>query len=546
MVVGVAMVEAADLLFPRLGLPDWTVTLVMALAIVGLPVALGMAWTLQVTSEGIRRDQGTATGDASGPDSSTAPTRVDITSLAVLPLTNLSGSAEYEYFSDGMTEALITDLAKIGALKVISRTSVMRYKGSDKPLPEIARELGVHAILEGSVLRVGDEVRITAQLIHAASDTHLWAESYDRELTNILALQGEVARAVAHEVQVKLTPQEEARLSDHASVDPAAHEAYLKGRFVWNQRGAGLKRSIGFFEESLTHDGSYAPAFAGLADAYALLAFYGYRPPNDVMPRAKEAARKALELDENLAEAHASLGYVLTMYDWEWEEAGNELRRAIELNPSYRPARIWYGVWLWCMDRLEDANAEFRNALERDPLSVVVHLHLGIGLGRVRDYAEAGRQLVRGLELDPDFAPARAALGTIYYLQSRVPDSIRETQMAIEASGRDAWPLGVMGAVYAATGDRKRAKRIVEELEERSENEYIPATHIAAVYASLGEDDTALQWLDRAYEERASLVAMCAWTHAYPGWAFDALRSDSRFQEWMRRFRFKRDPLTHE
>jgi serine/threonine-protein kinase len=464
-----------------------------------------------------------------------APKDEGITSIAVLPLTNLSGDPTQEYFSDGMTEALITDLAKIGALKVISRTSVMRYKGSDKPLPEIARELGVDAIVEGSVLRAGDEVRITAQLIHAASDTHIWAESYDRDLTNILSLQAEVARAVAREVEVKLTPHEETRLVVKQTVNPAAHEAYLKGRYFWNQRGPGLKKSVELFERALAHDDHYAPGYAGLADAYAMLGFYAYAPPREVMPKAKAAALKALEIDEHLVEAHASLGYIYTIFEWEWEKGRRELQRALELNPSYGPARVWYCVWLWFMGRIEEANAEVRHGLERDPLSVVIHLHLGIGLVMVHKYAEASQQLLQGLELDPDFAPARAVLGMVYYFQSRVEDGIYEIHRAIEASDRDPWPLGIMGAVYAATGDRKRAEQILAELEERTQSEYIPATHIAAIYALIGEKDTALEWLEKAYEERAPLVLGSDWLHAYPGWAFESLRADSRFQDLMRR-----------
>ncbi len=464
-----------------------------------------------------------------------APKDEGITSIAVLPLTNLSGDPTQEYFSDGMTEALITDLAKIGALKVISRTSVMRYKGSDKPLPEIARELSVDAIVEGSVLRAGDEVRITAQLIHAASDTHIWAESYDRDLTNILSLQAEVARAVAREVEVKLTPHEETRLVVKQTVNPAAHEAYLKGRYFWEQRGQGLRKSIELFEQALAHDADFAPGYAGLADAYALLGFYGYLPPNEVLPQAKKAALKALAIDDNLAEAHASLGYIHTIFDWEWEKGRRELQRALELNPSYGPARVWYCVWLWFMGRIEEANAEVRHGLERDPLSVIMHAHLGIGLVMLQKYAEAAQQLLQGLELEPDFAIARATLGMVYYSQSRVEDGIHEIQRAIEASDRDPWPLGIMGAVYAATGDRKRAEEVLVELEGRAQKEYIAATHIAAIYALIGEKDTALEWLEKAYEERAPLILGSDWHHAYPGWAFESLRADSRFQDLMRR-----------
>jgi TolB-like protein len=254
------------------------------------------------------------------PAARAAPRRVGrIRSLVVLPLADFSDDEEAAYFADGMTEALITDLAKIHSLKVISRTSAMRYKGSDKPLIEIAHELGVDGIVEGSVLRAGGQVRITAQLIHAASDTHVWAESYDRDLTSILSLQSEVAQAIAPAVRAKITPEEKRRLSARPSISPAAHELYLKGRHFWNQRGPGLKKAIGFFQRALDEEPTYAPAYAGLADAYALLGFYGFSAPREVIPKAKEAARKALALDPDLAEAHASLAYIHTQFDWDFE-----------------------------------------------------------------------------------------------------------------------------------------------------------------------------------------------------------------------------------
>jgi len=374
---------------------------------------------------------------------------------------------------------------------------------------------------------------------------HLWAESYTREARNVLSLQSEVARAVAHEVEVKLSPDEKARLIGGQAVNPDAHEAYLKGRYFWNQRGSGLKKSIELFTQALAHDEHYAPAHAGLADANALLGFYAYAPPREVMPKAKEAALKALQIDEHSAEAHASLGYIYTIFEWEWDKAREELQRALELNPSYGPARIWYGVWLWFRGRMEDANAEFRRGLERDPLSVVINTHLGIGLLEVRDYAEAARQLLEALELDPNFASARAVLGTVYYFQSRVADAIREIQTAVEASGRDPWPLGIMGAVCAGSGDRKQAEKILAELLERAESEYIPATHIAAVYAMLGENEPALEWLRTACEERAPLVVMSR-QHAYPGWAFEGLHADPRFKDVMHRFGLEATKQRHD
>jgi non-specific serine/threonine protein kinase len=450
-------------------------------------------------------------------------------SIAVLPLQDLSRDPEQEYFADGMTEALITDLAKIGALKVISRTSVMQYKGVHKPLVEIAHELGVDAVVEGSVFRAGDRIRITAQLIDAATDQHLWAESYERDLQDVLALQSEVARAVAQEIKVKLTPQEEAQLTGKGPIKPAAHDAYLKGRYFWNQRGPGLKKSVEFYQQAVAHEANYALAHAGLADAYALLGFYGYLPPREVMPKAKEAARRALEIDEKLAEAHCSLGYIHTIFDWEWDKARREFRRSLELNPNYGPARYWYSVWLWFMGRFEEALSEVRRGLQIDPLSVHMHTQLSCVLLALQKYAEASEQLLQALELEPDFASARSILGIAYYFQSRVEDAIREIQIAIDLSDRDQWPVAFLGQVYAATGDRKRAEAILVELEGRAQNEYVHASWIAAIYALLDEKDEALEWLEKGYEERAPLVGCCS-LREYPGWVFNNLRADSRFQ----------------
>jgi TolB-like protein/Flp pilus assembly protein TadD len=451
-----------------------------------------------------------------------------------VPTCDLSRDPEQEYFADGMTEALITDLAKIGALKVISRTSVMQYKRVQKPLVEIAQELGVDAVVEGSIFRAGDRIRITAQLIEATTDQHLWAESYERDLRDILALQSEVARAVAQEIKVKLTPQEEARFVGMATVNPVAHDAYLKGRYFWNQRGPALKKAVESFKQALAVDTNYAPAYAGLADSYALLGFYGDLPPREVMPKAKEAARRALEIDERLAEAHCSLGYIHTIFDWEWEKARREFRRTLELNPSYVPGRYWYSCWLWVMGRLEEAIAEVRRGLETDPLSVYMHTHLGLVFVAEQRYAEASEQLLQALELDPAFTVARANLGMAYYFQSRAEDGIHELQRAIELSDRDQWPVGCIGAVYAATGDRKRAKEILVELEDRAQNEYIHASWIADIYALLDKKEEAFEWLEKAYEERAPVVVFHA-ENIYPSWAFDSLGADSRFQDLVRR-----------
>jgi TolB-like protein/predicted Ser/Thr protein kinase len=343
-----------------------------------------------------------------------------IGSLAVLPLENLSHDPEQEYFADGITEELTTDLSKIGALRVISRTSALHYKRTNKTLPEIARELNVDGIIEGSVLRSGNRVRITAQLIHAPTDTHLWAESYERDLRDVLVLQDEVATAIANEIKVRLTPEEQARLTRARLVDPEAHELYLRGRYHWNKRTEeGFHNAITYFQQAIEKDPSYALAYAGLADSYTLLGVFGYIRAKDAFPRGKAAAIKALELDEKLAEAHASLARNKIAYDWDWPGAGREFERALELNPNYATAHYWYTYYYFAMGLLHDAAREQKRAVELDPLSL--NINAGDGFG-----SDLPRPVRRG-----DRARAEDA-GT----GSQLPRSAFHPRLCISAEGQ--------------------------------------------------------------------------------------------------------------
>jgi TolB-like protein/Flp pilus assembly protein TadD len=446
----------------------------------------------------------------------------------VLPLANLSSDPEQEYFADGMTEALIAELAQIGALRVISRTSAMQYKGTHKSLPDIAHELKVDGLIEGSVLRAGERVRITAQLIHAATDTHVWAKSYERDLQDVLALQADVARAIADEIKLKVTRTTHTQPGRKRSVNSEAYEAYLQGRYFWNQRGSGLQKSVEYFERALSKDGTHALAHAGLADAYALLGFYGFLPPREAMPKAKRAALRALELNENLPEAHSSLGYVYTAFDWDWERAEQAFKRARQLNASYSPARYWYSNLLMALGRMEEATAEVRRGLEDDPLSVYMHTHLGIVLVAARNYEQADEPLRKALELDPSFTNARCVLGLVLYFQSHVEESVRELERAVASSARNQWALWMIGMVYAASGNHKRADQTLQELLHRANTEYIQATHVASIYALLNRKDEALAWLETAHEERAPMFA--GLEHGCGAWAYDGLRGDPEFR----------------
>jgi TolB-like protein/Flp pilus assembly protein TadD len=457
-----------------------------------------------------------------------------IQSIAVLPLENLSGSPEQEYFADGMTEALITDLGKISALRVISRTSVMRYKGTKKPLPEIARELNVDGIIEGSVVRSGDRIRITANLLHAATDRHLWAESYERGLSEILALQSEVAQAIANAIKIKLTPQEQTRLARARSVNPEAHEAYLKGRYYWSMRTqGGLKESLEYFQEAIEKDPGYALAYAGLADSYLVLAVYAVMAPREGIPRAKAAGFKALEMDETLAEAHTSLGVARWSYDWDWVGAEQEFKRAIELNPGYAIARHWYAAYLSRMGRHNEAIAEIRRAQELDPLSLAVNASGAVVFICARRYDEAVAECRRTLELNAGYYPAHVFLGVAYEQQKLYDEAISEYQKAVALDEGNPVCSGFLARGYAAVGRRTEALKILSNLRELSKRRYVSSYVIAQAYAAIGDFDQACVWLEKAYEERTFELS-----NLKVDPRFDCLRSDPRFQDLLRRMNF--------
>ncbi len=454
-----------------------------------------------------------------------------IESLAVLPIANLSGDPQQEYFADGMTEALITGLSKIGALRVISRTSVMQYKGVKKPLPLIAKELNVDAVVEGSVQRSGDHVRITAELIGAQTDTHLWAESYDRDLRDILALQDDVARAIANQIKVKLTPQEQVRLASARPVNPEAHEAYLKGRYYWNKRNEeGLHRAIEYFSEAAEKDRNYALAHAGLADSYGVLGEYGLLPAKEAYAKVREATTRALELDDTLAEPHNALAAVKADYDWDWPGAEREFRRAIELNPGYATAHMWYSELLSELGRHEEALAEIKRAQQLDPLSLIINSVSGLFLLNAGRDDLAIEQLQKTLEIDPNFARAHFFLGHAYLRKGAFAEAIAEYQRAITLSPNITQYKGGLGYAYARAGKSAEAHKLLSELKEHSKRRYVSWSDLAAIYAGLGEKDQAFACLENAYEQRETRVVK---VNVVP--FFDPLRSDPRFADLLRR-----------
>ena len=458
-----------------------------------------------------------------------------IRSLAVLPLENLSGDASQEYFSDGMTDELITELGQISELRVISRTSVMTYKGAHKSLPQIARELNVDSVVEGTVLRSGSRVRITAQLILAAADKHLWAQSYEGDLRDTLALQEQVARSIAGEIRVELTPHEQAVLKTAKRMNPDAYEAYLKGRYFWNKRTAdGLKKANDYFNQAIEKDPSYARAYAGLADSYALLGDweYGILPPKEAYPRAKAAATKALELDSTLGEAHISLAFCLDGFDWDWESAGREFRRGIELNPGYATGHHWYAWHLAALGRNDEAVAEMKKAASLDPLSLIISADLAEELLIAHRYDEAITQSRKTMDLDPRFAVAHYELGQAFVQKHMYNDAIAELQKAIALSGGSSTCTSNLAYAYAVSGMKNEAVKILNDLKDRSNHAFSDAPEIALVYVGLNDKDQAMAWLEKAYGERFNPGVLLR-----P--AFDPLRSDPRFQDLLRRIGLK-------
>jgi len=456
---------------------------------------------------------------------------LEIRSIAVLPLANLSGDPAQDYFADGMTEQLTTDLGQIGALRVISRTSAMHYKGTNKTLPEIARELHVDAVVEGSVERAGNQVRITAQLIEAPTDRHLWAETYDRELRDVLALEDDVARAIAREVKVKLTPQTQARLTGAHPVNVEAHDDYLKGRFFWNQRTPdGLKKAIEYFRQALERDPQYAPAYAGIADAYYLLPAISDVPPGEAWPKAREAAQKALELDDTLAEAHTSLAFIKCYQDWDWDGAGREFRRAIELDPNYPTAHLWYGRYLSALGRHDEAIVGMERARAIDPFSPMISANLGTAYYLARRYDQAIQESQRAIELAPNFSDAHLVLGSAYREEGSYREAIAELQEAVKLSRENRRALATLAYTYAVSGKKAEARTILTQLRREAKQHYVSPFHLAFVYGALGEKDRAFEMLRQAYEEHSDYLIFVNVTPV-----FDQIRSDSRFQDLVRR-----------
>ena len=558
-VVGWLLVQVATQVFPFFEVPNWAVRLVVLLIIIGFPVSLIIAWAFELTPEGIKRTEVadamhqhsrnriwiyvvvvgaalslglfflgryTVRQVASVQTETPKASVVSDKSIAVLPFANLSHDPDNAYFAAGIQDEIITRLSKIADLKVISCTSTQRFKSSPDDVPAIAAQLRVANILEGSVQRTADAVRVNVQLIRGDTDTHLWADTFDRKLTDIFAVESEIAKTIAATLQAKLTGSEQDAITARPTENTEAYQLYLKGRFFWNKRtGQNLNKAADYFNQAIATDPKYALAYVGLADAYVLMPFYGAGAPQDCYPKAKAAAEKALELDNSLAEAHASLAQVFC-YHLELHRSVREFERAIELNPNYPTAHQWYGSSaLTALGQFDKAIAEVKRGIELDPLSLVINTDLGSTLYRARRYDEAIVQMRKTLDMDPSFYYAHWNLGSALAAKGELGPAIEEYQKA-RSLNDDPSMLGLLGRALAISGDRTDAMKVLEQLNTISKERYVSAYSFALVHLGLGDKQEALRYLEKGYQDRAGDVLR--YINVDP--LLDPLRGDPRFE----------------
>ena len=530
-VVGWLIAQIATQIFPFLEIPNWIVRLVIVLIAIGFPIALVIAWAFEATPEGIKR---TEVADAMPPTTGkkrhawiyiaaigaaisvalfflgryTMRTTIaplsgpPAKSIAVLPFDNLSRDPDNAYFAEGVQDEILTRLAKVADLKVISRTSTQRFKSAPSDLREIAKQLGVANILEGTVQKANDQVRVNVQLINALTDAHLWAEIYDRKLTDIFAAESDIAKTIAETLQAKLSGSEKTAISKAPTSNPEAYELYLKGRFFWNKRtGADLRKAIDYFNQAIAKDPNYALAYSGLADSYLLLSPYGAAAPKDSIPQAKTAVKRALELDDTLAEAHASSARILSGFDFDSQRAIAEFERAIQLNPNYATAHHWFAAGpLLALGRFDESIAEAKRSIELDPLSMINNADFGNDYYFARRYDDAIAQLRKTIEIEPHSYLAHYYLGEALQLKGQMPDAIAEYRKATELDD-DPFALALLGQAYARSGQRDEANKILTQLNQEAKTRYVDAYGIGLVFLGLGDKSHAMDELERAYRE---------------------------------------------
>jgi TolB-like protein len=550
-VVAWLLMQIATQTFPFFEIPNWMVRAVIVLLILGFPIALILAWAFELTPEGLKRTE-SADELAKKPahsrlwlyvvvvagaisvgvfflgryTSSKQSAELPAKSIAVLPFENLSGNPENAYFTDGIQEEILMRLAKIGDLKVISRTSTVRYKRSPGNLREIAMQLGVANVLEGSVQRTADRVHVNVQLIKATNDAHLWAEAYDRKLTDIFAVESEIAKTIADTLQAKLTGSEQSAIAAQPTQNTEAHQLYLKGRYFWNRRtGENLKKALAYFEQAAEKDPHYALAYAGMADSCLLIPVYGAGTPQAYLPRARDAAQKAVELEDTLAEAHTSLAYV-SFFNFERVQSVKEFERAISLNPNYATAHQWYGRGpLAAVGEFDKAIAEEKRALELDPVSPIINADLGTVYTLARRYDEAIAQLRNTVETYPDFYWGHRFLGWALELNAASSEAIAEYHKAFELND-DPVVLAMLAHAQAGIGKQIEARHILAQLTQEAKARYVSAYAFAVIYLALGEKDQALDWLEKAARDHAGTFINLVKVDPY----LDPLRGDPRFE----------------
>ncbi len=561
-VVAWLLVQVSDILLDTFAAPSWAMRAIVSALAVGFPVVLILAWVFDVTTQGVKRTAQVAEGESIPAyagrqidfviigvlmvavtlfaaerfrwiDFGTAPS-INIRSIAVLPLENLSGDAEQEYFADGMTETLITELSKIGALRVTSRQSVMQFKDTNEPLPEIARKLNVDAVVEGSALQIGDQVRITVQLIEAATDVHLWANNYDRDLSDVLAMHSEVASVIAQEIQIAVTPEEAARLSSDRAVNPEAYRLYLLGRHH-NARWEPTEqeKAISYFRQAIALDPQYAEAHVGLAQSHREKAFFGVIHPRDAYRTVRAEAALALAIDSNLADAHSINAAVLYYHDWNWQQAEEEFQLALRLNPNHFDSHHVYTWFLTAMKRPDEAHASIRRAIDLNPLEVGAYITASDAYYLSRQYDKAIAQLQEAVNLNLAHPYVNERLSWSYLQSGMFQEAIDNMEQALALSPGNTEFLWSLGNAYAATGKTAGAQKILDEMHLLAKKRYVLPYGFAVIHTGLGEIDEALQWLERAYMDRNPWMV---YLQVEP--RLDPLRADPRFQDLLRRMNF--------
>jgi len=563
-VVGWLVVQITTQVFPFLEIPNWAIRLVIMLVAIGLPIALVLAWAFELTPEGIRRAE-TVTGataaksahrawiyvvmvacilsigvfflgrytalrTSSSPESAKAAAPSS-KSVAVLPFANLSRDPDNAYFAAGIQDEIITRLAKIGELKVVSCLSTQRFKSSPDDLPAIAKELGVANVLQGSVQRSPDAVRVNVQLVGAETDTHLWADTFDRKLTDVFQIESDIAKTIAEKLQAKLTGSEERAISMQPTADVEAHQLYLKGRYLWNRRTAeNLEKALNYFQQAADKDPNYALAYSGIADTCALFSVYGAGAPQEYLPRAKAAAEKAVELDDSLAEAHASLGLVYYSY-FRGAESVREFDRSIQLDPNYATAHHWYGrLTLVMQGKLDHALVEVKRAYELDPVSPIIHTDVGAVYLMARRYDEAIEQLRGTVQMDPEFYWAHRFLGMALDLKGDTTGALAEFTKAFQLND-DPAGLGFIGHAQARMGHEKEARARLDQMNDAAKRRYVAPYAFALIHLALGDKDQALDWLEKAAQERGLTYFNFIKVDPF----LDPLRGDPRFEAVMQK-----------